>query len=167
MKNLKRIVCAALALICCFGAIFVMSACDGEQTSTGGNWFYVEYKSIRIELDKSADEVLAALGEAKYTENLGDCGGIGVQTKYTYSDISVNTLKEQSGEKIHKISFLNDLVRTPEGIYIGASEQAVRDAYGEPTSFDGSRLTYKRSDLKLEFKIKDAKVSAIDFIRVR
>lgn len=168
MKMTKRIICAVLALLCCLGCVVLMSACDEEQGGNGdNNLFYVEYKGVRIELDTSADQVLAALGKAKYEDNLGDCGGIGVQMKYTYSDISVNTLKEEDGEKIHKISFTNDLVSTPKGIYIGSSEQAVLDAYGSATGNEDGRLTYKSGDLELEFSIKDGKVSAINYRRIR
>ncbi len=166
MKRTKRIICALLALICCFGAVVCMTSCGGEDNGNE-NLFYVNYRNIRIELDQSADNVLTSLGTAKYTDNLGDCGGIGVQMKYTFSDISVNTLKEKDGEKIHKISFISDLVQTPKGIYIGCARQAVLDAYGTPTSDDSEKLVYKSADLKLEFKINGDKVAAIDYVRVR
>lgn len=167
MRITKRILCAALALICCFGALFIMSACDEEQGSTNGGIYYVEYKNVKIELDKDAKTVLESLGKAKYEDNLGDCGGIGVQIKYTYGDIAINTLKENDGEKIHKISFMNDLVSTPKGIYIGSTEQAVIDAYGAATSTENGRLTYKSGDLELEFSVKEGKVSGINYRRIR
>ena len=80
--------------------------------------------------------------------------------------INDNAMEKYNLRSAH-VMCLFSLVKTGEGIYIGAAEQAVRDAYGEPTSENGSKLTYKKSDLELEFKIKDAKVSAIDFRRIR
>ena len=135
---MKRILSMILAFACCLGLIAVLAACnDSESENEQGSSnspFYVVYKDVRIELDKKAEDVLDKLGKAKYEDNLGDCGGIGVQMKYTYDDITVNTLKDESGEKIHKISFVSDIVSTPKGISIGSTEDEVRDAYGAPTS---------------------------------
>ena len=87
--------------------------------------------------------------------------------KYTYDDITVNTLKEKDGEVIHKIAFVNDLVETPKGLSIGSSEAQVKDAYGEPTSSENGKLLYKSGDLELEFTVKDGSVSAVNYRRIR
>ena len=168
--NIKRILCLILALATLTLLASTFVACDGaEDNSEGGssNPFYVNYKDVKIELDKKAEGVIDKLGEPKYSDNLGDCGGIGVQMKYTYADITVNTLKEKDGEVIHKIGFLNDLVSTPKGITIGSSEADVREAYGNPTSEENGKLTYKSGDLELEFSIKDGSVSAVNYRRIR
>ena len=169
--NNKRLLSMLLALVCCFGALATFSSCDkaeGEEPGgTSNSPFYVVYKDVKIELDKPATDVLEALGKAKYEDNLGDCGGIGVQVKYTYDDITINTLKEKSGEKIHKISFINDLVSTPKNISIGSSEEDVRGAYGAPSSAENGKMIYKSNDLDLEFTVKDGSVSAINYRRVR
>ena len=168
---MKRILSMILALACCLGLVAALASCnDNESENEQGSSnspFYVVYKDVKIELDKKADVVLDKLGKAKYEDNLGDCGGIGVQMKYTYDDITVNTLKEESGEKIHKISFVNDIVETPKGISIGSTEQDVRDAYGAPTSSENGKLIYKSGDLELEFTVKDGSVSAVNYRRIR
>ena len=159
-----------LALLCAVMLASALVSCngDGEENEGGAsNPFYVNYKDTKIELDKKAESVLEKLGEPKYSDNLGDCGGIGVQMKYTYDDITVNTLKEKDGEVIHKIGFLNDLVSTPKGISIGSSEQEVRDAYGTPSSEENGKLTYTSGDLELEFTVKNGSVSAINYRRIR
>ena len=168
MKITKRILCLLMALICSLGTVCCFSACDEEQGDEGaGGLFYVTYRDVKIELNQSADSVLEKLGAPQDEDNLGDCGGIGVQIMYTYSDITVNTLKEKDGEKIHKISFINDLITTPKGIYIGSAQQDVLDAYGEPSSEDGGYLVYKEGDLELEFQIDNGKVSHINYRRIR
>lgn len=171
--KLKRFLCLALALTCCFSVCVGLCACDkNEEDDEGGaaksnSPFYVVYKDVKIELDKKAEAVLEKLGKANYEDNLGDCGGIGIQMKYTYSDIAINTLKEKDGEMIHKISFESDLVSTPKGISIGSSEGDVRSAYGEPTSEENGKLLYKSNDLELEFTVKNGTVSAVNYRRVR
>ncbi len=170
MKNFRRLICVILAVACCFTALTVLSSCndtENNEQNKNESIFYVVYNGVKIELDKKADSVLQKLGTPKYEDNLGDCGGIGVQMKYTYGDIAVNTLKEEDGEVIHKISLIYDTVSTPKGISIGSSEQDVRDAYGKPTSDDNGKLLYKKSDLELEFTVKDGSVSAVNYRRVR
>ena len=168
--KIRRILCLSLALVCAIMLASALVSCntDGEENEGGAsNPFYVNYNDTKIELDKKAESVLEKLGEPKYSDNLGDCGGIGVQMKYTYDDITVNTLKENDGEVIHKIGFLNDLVSTPKGISIGSSEQEVRDAYGTPSSEENGKLTYKSGDLELEFTVKNGSVSAVNYRRIR
>ena len=171
MMNIKRILSILLALVCVGVLVCSLCACDGEgsgEENEGGasSPFYVNYKNVKIELDKKAESVLEKLGEPKYSDNLGDCGGIGVQTKYTYDDIAVNTLKEKDGEKIHKIALLNDLVSTSKGISIGDDEASVKEAYGTPSSEANGKLTYKSGNLELEFTLKDGNVTAINYRRI-
>lgn len=165
MNTIKKIICVAVALLC---AATLFTACNGDEGNGGSSagTFGVVYKDVSIKLDADAEKVLKALGEAKYTDSLGDCGGIGEQVKYTYDDIAVNTLKEKDGEKIHKIELLNDLVSTSKGISIGSDEASVRDAYGTPSSEANGKLTYKSGSLELEFTVKNGSVSAINYRRI-
>ena len=166
MKTFNKIICLLIALLC---ATAVFTACNGSSDDNGGSSagvFAVTYKDTVIKLDADAKAVLEALGDPKYTDNLGDCGGIGVQTKYTYDDIAINTLKEKDGEKIHKISLLNDLVSTSKGISIGSDEASVKEAYGTPSAEENGKLTYKSVNLELEFTIKNGSVNAINFRRI-
>ena len=169
--KLKRFLCLILAMSFCISAcLFVCSCNNAEQEddeTSSANPFCVTYNGVKIELDKKADDVLEKLGEAKSEDNLGDCGGIGVQMKYTYADIAINTLKEEKGEMIHKIEFKNDLPKTSKGIYIGSDEADVRSAYGTPNSEENGRLIYKKSDLELEFTIENGEVIAINYRRIR
>ena len=166
MKRTKRIICALLALLCCFSMACAMISCDEENGEGDSNLFFVNYKNIRIELDKSADDVLDKLGEPQNTINLGNCGGIGVQTKYVYNDISICTLKEKDGEKIHKIAFENDFVSTNKGIYIGSAEESVSEAYGEPKTKKSGKWIYEKGSFELEFEFENAKVSEVELRRI-
>ena len=166
--NLKRFFSLILAIFFCISTcLFVCSCNEKKDEQASSNPFYLTYDGVHIELDKKADNVLEALGKAQSEDNLGDCGGIGVQIKYTYADIAINTLKEEKGEMIHKIEFRNDLPKTSKGIYIGSGEADVRSAYGTPSSEENGKLIYKQSDLELEFAIANGEVSAINYRRIR
>lgn len=166
----KKCLYVLVACLFCFAAVLTLCACDNSEKNGGQTsaiQFYAEFNGVKIELGKKAENVLAKLGDAKYADNLGDCGGIGVQMKYTYDNVAVNTIKEKDGEVIHKIAFLNDLVSTPKGISIGSSEDDVKKAYGEPSSSENGKLTYKSGDLELEFTVKNGNVSAVNYRRLR
>lgn len=172
MQNVKtkRYLYALVACLLCFTAALALCACDDSEKNggqTSATEFYVDFNGVKIELGKKAEDVLSKLGDAKYIDNLGDCGGIGVQMKYTYDNISVNTIKEKNGEVIHKMAFLNDLVSTPKGISIGSSEADVKKAYGEPSSSANGKLTYKSGDLEIEFTVKNGSVSSVNYRRIR
>lgn len=164
MKTFKKILCALIALLCIAGTL---CACDnGKNDNKNSNPYGIYYKEMNIVLDESAESVLEKLGEPRYTDNLGDCGGIGVQTKYTYDDIAICTLKEKDGEVIHKISLLNDLVSTSKDITIGANEADVKDEYGTPSVTEDNKLIYKSGNLELEFLLRDGYVTAINYRRI-
>ncbi len=55
---------------------------------------------------------------------------------------------------------VDDAVSTPEGIYIGSTEQQVKDAYG---NLDGSTCTVTRGDCKLTLILTDGAVSSIQY----
>ena len=167
--KIKKISLIIAAILCCASMIVGLCSCDnsgekGNDDKVGT--FGIVYNDTTIELDKSAAAVLENLGEPKYADDLGDCGGIGVQTKYTYDDITVNTLKEKDGEKIHKISFISDLVETSKGISIGDTADDVKEAYGSSVDEDGEKLICAKGKLRLEFTVKGGAVTAINYLRI-
>ena len=59
---MKRIICTVLALMCCIFSVASLASCNDESENGGeqssNNPFYVVYKDVKIELNKSAEEVL-------------------------------------------------------------------------------------------------------------
>jgi len=168
--KIKRFFILLTAIVCCAAMLIGLCSCkdskkENDETQSAGSMFGITYNGVSIELNKSATDVLQKLGTPKRTDNLGDCGGIGVQTKYTYDNITVNTLKEEKGEVIHKIGFTSDLVSTSKGISVGANETDVTAKYGQPASSENGRYVYESGNLNLQFTIKDGKVSAIEYFR--
>ena len=168
MKGFIRILALVLAFLC---AAVILTACNSESESKDADnskqvEYYINYKGTKIELDKSADSVLSALGTPKSTASLGDCGGFGAQTKYVYDDIVVYTLKNDSGETIDQIAFSNDMVETAKGICIGDSSENVISAYGEPTTKNENKIEYEKENLILKFGLSGGEVKSIDFIRI-
>ncbi len=164
---LKRIFALSLALMLC---VFSFAACNEEKPDEQGNdsntnIFTFKKGDVTIELGKNATNVLSALGDASNVKELGDCGGLGAQIKYTYSGFDLYTLKSGNEETIDQITFTSDTVQTPKGIYLGVSKDTVLEKYGKATKSDDSEIRYTSGNLTLKFTLKDGKVSEINYIR--
>ena len=167
MKTITRILAVMLALFC---TVALMSACtsnDNDDNDKGGSIeFYIKYNGTKIELGKDATSVLSALGAPKDTASLGDCGGFGLQTRYTYDNFVVYTVKNDDGETIDQITLSNDIVETPKGICVGDSADDVVKAYGEPDAQSNTKIEYESGSFVLKFGIEGGDVKSINFIRI-
>lgn len=165
--NIKKIMLAVAAVVCCLLMTASLAACDsGEKQKESGDIYYITYDGTKIELGAKAEGVLGALGEAKEVKELGDCGGLGAQIKYSYNDFDLYTLKSGDNETVDQITLRSDLVSTSKGICIGDSSDKVIEAYGEPASKSDKELKYVSGELILKFKISGGSVTDIDYIRV-
>lgn len=168
MKKIVKIFAVILALAC---TMTFMIACTSENNNGGGASngnidFYITYKGTKIELDKDATPVISALGEANDEAWLGDCGGFGLQTRYTYDNFVIYTVKNDSGETIDQISLSNDLIETSKGICIGDSSEKVIEAYGEPMVKNDKKIEYESGSFVLKFGLENGAVKSINFIRI-
>lgn len=161
----ERALARIVALIVGIACILTLISCE-ETKNEIDDVFYVNYKGVKIELAMDASDVLQKLGEAKSVKELGDCGGLGAQVKYTYEDIELFTVKSNTGESIDAISFLNDIVTTPKNICLGDSSDKVITAYGEPTQKSNTEFRYIKDDFVLKFKIVAQKVEGIEYLRI-
>ena len=160
MKTIVKIL-AVLALVACVFTLF--SACNSEGDDDDEDDFCVTYKDVKIELGKSADNVLNKLGK-KNEVYAGNCGGNGDVYQYTYSDIVVAVLTDANKKTtIDKIEFISDSVKTSKGICVGDSSEAVIKAHGEPTQQTNSMIEYKKGTLSLKFTISNGVVKNISY----
>ncbi len=158
MKKSLKIVALAVALLM---LSLCLLACNSEDDKNSDKSFYVTYKGVKLELGKNADSAVKALGEALSVSELGDCGGLGSQVKYTYSSLALYVLKDKSGKSvIDGVELYDDSVTTPEGVYIGMSaEDAAAKLDGAKES--GNALTVVDGEYYLKVKLDGGKVSEI------
>ena len=165
---MKKVSLIVLALILCVASVFSLASCDnGEKPDeTSMDIFYTTFNGTKIELGANAAPVITALGEANEVKSLGDCGGFGAQIKYVYDDFEIFTLKNDKGETIDGISFVNDIASTSKGICLGDGSSKIIEEYGEPTQKSDTEIRYKKDNLVLKFKISDGEVTEIDYLRI-
>ncbi len=126
---------------------------------------YVEYKGTKIELGAKADSIIAALGDPQSRTEIGDCGGLGAQVRYVYTSLEIYVLQSKTdGNIIDQITLRDDLVSTPEGVYIGMSDADAKEALGEPTRETQKAIFYTSGKYTLKLDIEDGKVTDINYI---
>lgn len=88
-------------------------------------------------MNAPAGEIIAALGEPKsYTEKTS-CAFVGLDKIHFYGGFYLQTYPLEDGNYIYCLWIVDDSVKTPEGIYIGATQAQVEEAYGTD-SYNGS-----------------------------
>ena len=163
MKKFRVIICAVLAIL----AVLSFSACEKDTTESASseNSFYATYKGVKIVMGADADGIIEALGEAQERKEIGDCGGLGAQVLYTYPSVEIYVLERKTdGNIIDQISFRDDIIATPEGVYIGMDVSDAQTALGEPDSEGSGAFEYENGDHVLVITHSDGKVKKIDYI---
>lgn len=155
MKKIKLISAILIATM----LVFALVACkDGKNEDPS---LYVEYNGVKIVMGVEADEIIEDLGEPIDRTEMGDCGGLGAQVRYSYPSLDVYVLESKNGNTIDEISFRDDIVTTPEGVYIGMDVKSAKAALGEPESEDDRQLEYTRGDFSLIVTYTDGLVDGI------
>ena len=166
-----------LALLLCILMAFCVIACDkkkekgGSDDDEGGNSikpqqtvsFSVSYNSTKIALGADAKAIIATLGEPASKQEAGSCAGQGTLTKYKYPSLEIYVLTNGNVQTIDQISFLDDGVKTSEGIKIGSSADDVTKACGKATKQTETYMTYSSGKTTLQFQFRDGAVVGIDY----
>lgn len=157
----------SIKLTAFFMAVMMLSlcllACNNESDGGEDKSFYVSYKGVRIELGKDATPVIESLGDALSVSELGNCGGLGAQIKYTYSSLAVYVLENDKGATvIDGIELYDDSITTPEGVYIGMSASDAKSKLSGAQE-SGSALILKDGKYYIKVKLDGGNVSEIHF----
>ena len=160
MKKSLRISALVVALLMMSLCLF---ACSDDDNGTADKSFYITYKGVKIELGKDADNIVDSLGDVLAVHELGDCGGLGAQIKYTYSSIALYVLEDKDGNAvIDGIELYDDSITTPEGVYIGMSADEAKEKL-DGAKVSGNALTVVDGKYYLKVKLEGGKVSEIHF----
>ena len=160
MKNIVKMIALVMAVLMLSVCFF---ACNKEESDNTPKSFYVTYKGVKIELGKNADNVVENIGDVLSVNELGDCGGLGAQIKYTYASLAIYVLEDKDGNAvIDGIELYDDSITTPEGVYIGMSASDAKAKLGGAKE-SGNALTVIDGKYYVKVKLDGGKVSEIHF----
>ena len=169
---LKRIICAIVAIL----SLVTFTACNEEAVEStdeaaskdvSGVEYYVEYRGQKITMGADAEAIITGLGEYQSKKEIGDCGGLGAQVRYSYPSVDVYVLESKTdGNVIDEISFRDDGITTPEGVFIGMTVAEAKGKLGTPTKESDTVIEYAGAKFVLVITISDGKVNKIDYLNV-
>ena len=140
MKKIFALILAltmVLSLAACGGETAPETTAPGAENNTANtpaqpdpnSWKY-SVQGVDIMMHAPAAPVLDALGEpVSYTEE-ASCAFTGLDKTYYYGGFYLQTYPMGEEDFIYAVWLVDDSSTTPEGIYIGATQAEVEDAYG-------------------------------------
>lgn len=159
---MKRIMIAVLGLL----MLLPLVACGGKDAG----WKDFTAGGATLEVGGKCADALKTLSSSctKTTPGATCWKKTGEDVVYEYQSLGIRlkTYREKEGDSneiLRAIELRSDSAKTPEGITIGSTADAVRAAYGEPSTDSGSMLSYKKGSAVLQFTLKDGKVSAVNY----
>ena len=171
---MKKIFALALALT----MVLTLAACGGDKpaettapkapsivspVTPDPAAFGYNVRGVDIEMHAEAAPILEALGEpVSYTEE-ASCAFTGLDKTYYYGGFYLQTYPLGDVDYIYSLWLMDDSSETPEGIYIGASQEEVEKAYGTD-GFNGSNAyIMKGTTSTLTIILDDGVVSSIQY----
>ena len=169
---MKRLI-ALLAVLCMalsFAACSAPQTAEPEETSPDmGNpgdpeAYYFTYKGTEIRLNADMEVILNALGEPKNYKESASCAFEGLDKTYSYGSFVVETYPKGEKDYVYRFWFLDDLVKTAEGIKRGDTKEAVEAVYGADAYNGRNAFVLEKKNYKMTIILnKDGVVDSIEY----
>lgn len=140
-----------------------------ENKETGANvaaqkGYVFVFNDTTIEIDADMAPVLANLGEPASYYEAESCAFEGLDKIYTYDDFEIETYPQGEKDYISIILFKTDAITTPEGIYVGSTQEELEEAYGSDYVEEKGMRVYKKDGMKLCFIVTNGDVTSIQYV---
>ena len=133
------------------------------QGASGSSGIAFEFDGVSVPLNVPSDEIIASLGEDYQYFEAQSCAFQGLDKVYTYGSFQIRTYTDGDTDKILSVEFLDDTISTPEGIYIGCSEDQVIAAYGSDSLSENGSYIIAADGGTLDIVMGDGTVSGISY----
>ena len=137
------------------------SSNTGSDTKLAGYLFTVD--GVAIGMDMEAVNLKELLGEPKNYFEAQSCAFNGMDKMYTYDHFEIDTYFDDKTDRVRTIVFLDDMVKTDEGVYIGMTKADMENAYGTDYTVDGSSCIYTKDGMTLVFILNGETISSIQY----
>ena len=122
-------------------------------------------KSIDITADMPMSEILPVIGtgdESRYYE-AASCAFEGLDKMYFYEHFEIDTYPNGDEDFVSCIFLSDDMAMTKEGVYIGMSYDDMENAYGSEFVQDGTKYSYEKGGMVLEFVVENELIRSIAY----
>ena len=109
------------------------------------------------------DEKKEALGEPISTSEAPSCLYEGFDIVYEYEGFTLQTNQQSEDEIVCILTVETEKYPTAQGVKVGDTAEAVREAYGEAEEDTKYYLTYTVDNTAITFSLSSGKVSAIEY----
>ena len=103
------------------------------------------------------------LPEASNVYESESCAFDAIEKTYTYENYEITTCVKENSEDILSIYLTSDQVSTEEGIKIGDSVDAMKQAYGEDFELTDFSYVYRKGDSTLTFITDNDVITSIEY----
>lgn len=123
------------------------------------------HNGITIKMNDPAEPIIAALGDPVSRYEQPSCAFQGNDYVYNYGSFELTTYDNNGDiERVYSVFIKDDLITTPEGLYIGSSEADAAAVYGDGARTDNGNFIYRVDGVTVTVIIKDGKVSSIEYV---
>lgn len=138
---------------------------EGAENDPAGYFFEAEGTEgkVRIVTDVEVTDTLKALGEPLSYFEAASCAFEGLDKMYTYDHFEIDTYPKGEKDYISSIILLDDMIATPEGVYIGMTQSDMETAYGTEYEMAAGACVYTKGNVHLSFIIKDEEIVSITY----
>ncbi len=154
---------AGIFLAACGSSAGSSGAGDPANPSGEATGYTFEDAGTEVAIGVKAEPVIDALGEPLSSFEAESCAFGDLDKTWTYNGYTINTYQTDEVDYIYDILLTSDSVSTPEGVSIGDSVDAVKEAYGDPEEEDEAQLVYRKGDMRLIFLVDGGSVTSIDY----
>lgn len=139
---------------------------NGSDDNLVSDGFVFETNGVEIAMNQEVAPIIEKLGDSKEYFEAEHCALPGLEKTYTYNGFELYTYEKNGVDSVSSILFLDDSVKTKEGIYLYSSLDDVLEAYGDDYEQKLDLYIYERGDSQLCFLIEDGEVTSIEYIAI-
>ena len=157
---MKKTVCLLMVLL----MLAVAVSCETEPVENV-RFTAISINGVTVTLDAKAEPILSSFGNALNYSESPSCAFEGMDKIYAYNGFRVETYTLKGVDYIRKVELIDDTYATPEGSRIGDSAESVIEKHGDATLQNDTQIVYEAQNGKLQFLIRDGKVTNIQYLK--
>ena len=157
-KIMKKLFAFVVTLILAAGMM-------GNSVMAASKGFVFKYYGVSVTMNGEAAKLIQKSGKPNKTNVKKSCAYEGKDRTYEYDNFILYTYShsDNGSEYIGGITFLNDKVKTKEGIKIGSSYDDMVKKYGKGENNYGIYI-FKKGNSEIQIEIKDNKVNNLRYL---